>query len=125
MKKKITVIAVFSVLILSTLILFAAWLMQDLSYDMYSNNELDIGEGVFGLVLIIIGGSLVFYELDLFYTVYCFLIKPKTKAQSILNILSNLTLLTVLVRILTLTVFMGGFTLFDKVVASPSDLFVL
>ena len=78
MKKKITVIAVFSVLILSTLILFAAWLMQALSYDMYSNNELDIGEGVFGLVLIIIGGSLVFYELDLFYTVYCFLIKWNT-----------------------------------------------
>ena len=119
------VIAVFSALILSTLILFAVWVMQALSFDMYSNNEFDIGEGVVGLVIIIAGGIVVLYELDLFYSIYYFLIKPKTKAQSILNIFSNLTLIAALVRILTLTVFSDGLALFDKVVASPSDLFLI
>ena len=36
-----------------------------------------------------------FYELDLFYTVYYFLIKPKTIAKSIIVIFSNVTLLFV------------------------------
>ena len=42
-----------------------------------------------------VGGFIVFYELDLFYTVYYFFVKPKTKIKSILNILSNLTLLLI------------------------------
>jgi hypothetical protein len=59
----------------------------------------DIFEGV-GVVLsfvlvIMIGVFVVFYELDLFYTVYYFLIKPKTIAKSILNVLANASLLLV------------------------------
>jgi hypothetical protein len=42
-----------------------------------------------------VGGFVVFYEFDLFYTAYYFLIKPKTIAKSILNILSDLSLLLV------------------------------
>ena len=125
MKKKIIVITVFSISILITLILFASWVMQALSYDMYSNNEFDIGEGVFGFVLIIIGGIVVFYELDLFYTVYYFLIKTKTKIQSILNIIANLTLVVTIVRILTLSIFSDSLLLFDEVVVSPIDLFLI
>ena len=55
-------------------------------------NGVDIFES-FGAVLIaVVGGFVVFYELDLFYTTYYFFIKPKTIAKSILNVLSNLTL---------------------------------
>ena len=125
MKKKIIVITVFSISILTTLILFASWVMQALSYDMYSNNEFDIGEGVFGFVLIIIGGIVVFYELDLFYTVYYFLIKTKNKIQSILNIIANLTLVVAIVRILTLSIFSDSLLLFDEVIVSPIDLFLI
>ncbi|MBQ7025195.1 MAG: hypothetical protein IJN31_01190, partial [Peptococcaceae bacterium] len=47
----------------------------------------------FGAVLtLMVGGFIVFYEFDLFYTAYYFLIKPKTIAKSILNILANFTL---------------------------------
>ena len=44
-------------------------------------------------IIAVVGGFVVFYELDLFYTTYYFFIKPKTIAKSILNVLSNLTLL--------------------------------
>ncbi len=97
MKKKIIVIAAFSVLILITAIIFTSWIMQALGFDMYSNDEFDIGEGFFGLILTVFGGMVIFYELDLFYTVYYFLIKPKTKIKSILNILSNLSLLLAII----------------------------
>ena len=97
MKKKIIVTAAFSILILITVIVFSAWVMQALNYDMYSNNKFDIGEGVGALILMYVGGMVVFYELDLFYTIYYFLVKPKTKIKSILNILSNLSLILVFV----------------------------
>ena len=97
MKKKIIVTAAFSILILITVIVFSAWVMQALNYDMYSNNKFDIGEGVGALILMYVGGMVVCYELDLFYTIYYFLVKPKTKIKSILNILSNLSLILVFV----------------------------
>ena len=50
----------------------------------------------FGAVLtLMIGGFVVFYELDLFYTVDYFFVKPKTITKSILNILSNISLLLI------------------------------
>ena len=91
MKKKI-IICVFSILILITAIVFIIGAIQSYNYDMDPANGVDIFEG-FGAVLIaVVGGLVVFYELDLFYTAYYFLIKPKTKAKSILNILANFTL---------------------------------
>ena len=39
-----------------------------------------------------IGAFVIFYELDLFYTVYYFVVKPKSLTKSILNILANVTL---------------------------------
>jgi hypothetical protein len=50
-------------------------------------------EGMGAAMLIVLGGFVVFYELDLFYSVYYFFVRPKTIAKSILNILSNVSLL--------------------------------
>lgn len=63
------------------------------NYDMDPANGIDIMEGMGAAMLIGLGGFVVFYELDLFYTVYYFLVKPKTITKSILNILSNVSLL--------------------------------
>ena len=91
MKKKI-IIGVFSLLIVITAIVFIIGAISSYNYDMDPNNGVDILEG-FGAVLIaVVGGLVVFYELDLFYTVYYFLIKPKTIAKSVLNVFANLTL---------------------------------
>ena len=90
MKKKI-IICVFSILILITAIVFIVGAIQSYNYDMqYHSDDKLVG---FGAVLtLMVGGFVVFYELDLFYTTYYFLIKPKTIAKSILNILANFTL---------------------------------
>lgn len=94
MKKKI-IIGVFSLLILITAIFFIFSAISSYNYDMDPNNGVDIFEG-FGAVLIaVVGGFVVFYELDLFYTVYFFIIKPKTIAKSVLNVLANLTLVII------------------------------
>ena len=88
MKKKI-IICAFSALILITAIVFIVGAIQSYNYDMDPANGVDIFEG-FGAVLIaVVGGFVVFYELDLFYTTYYFFIKPKTIAKSILNVFSN------------------------------------
>ena len=92
MKKRI-IIVVFSLLILITAIVSIVGAISSYNYDMDPANGADIFEG-FGAVLIaVVGGFVVFYEFDLFYTTYYFFIKPKTIAKSILNVLSNLTLL--------------------------------
>ena len=94
MKKKILVF-VFLTIILITAILFIAAAIDSYNYDMNPANGVDILEGFGAVLAIMIGAFVVFYELDLFYTVYYFLIKPKTIAKSILNILANTSLLLV------------------------------
>ncbi len=94
MKKKI-IIGVFSLLILITAIFFVVGAIDSYNYDMNPANGVDILEGFGAVLTLMVGGFVVFYELDLFYTVYYFLVKPKTIAKSILNILSNLTLLLI------------------------------
>ena len=94
MKKKI-IIGVFSLLILITAIVSIIGAISSYNYDMDPANGVDIFEG-FGAVLIaVVGGFVVFYELDLFYTAFYFFLKPKIIAKSILNIVSNLTLLSI------------------------------
>lgn len=95
MKKKI-LIGVFLLLIFITAIVFIVGAVDSYNYDMDPANGIDIMEGMEAAFLILIGGFVVFYELDLFYTVYYFLIRPKTLIKSILVILSNLTLILVL-----------------------------
>ena len=90
MKKKI-IIGVFSLLILITAIIFIVGAISSYNYDI-TNHPDDKWLGFGAVLTLIVGGFIVFYELDLFYTVYYFLIKPKTIGKSILNILANLTL---------------------------------
>ena len=94
MKKKI-VICVFLTVILITTIFFITAAIDSYNYDMDPANGVDILEGFGAVLAIMIGAFVVFYELDLFYTVYYFLIKPKTIVKSILNILANMSLLLI------------------------------
>lgn len=91
MKKKI-VIGSFLTLILFTVIIFVFTAINAYSYEVTGH---DIMAGFGAGMLLMVGGFVVFYELDLFYTVYYFLIKPKTIAKSILHILSNITLVLI------------------------------
>ena len=91
MKKKI-VIGIFLLLIVATAILFLDGAIKSYRYDMDPENGVDIMRGFGAAILLVLGGYLVFYECDLFYTVYFFCFKPKTVVYSILNVLSNLSL---------------------------------
>lgn len=93
MKRKI-IIGAFLLLIVITAIVFIVWAIQSYSYDMQYHSD-DKLVGFDAVVTLIVGGFVIFYELDLFYTVYYFFIKPKTTAKSILNILSNVSLLLI------------------------------
>ena len=90
MKKKI-IIGVFSLLILITAIIFIVSAISSYNYDI-TNYPDDKWVGFGAVLTLMVGGLIVFYEFDLFYTAYYFLIKPKTIAKSILNIFANLTL---------------------------------
>ena len=94
MKKKI-IICIFLTIILITAIFFIAAAIDSYNYDMNPANGVDILEGFGAVLAIMIGAFVVFYELDLFYTVYYFLVKPKTTAKSILNIFANVSLLLI------------------------------
>jgi hypothetical protein len=94
-KKKIIVISIFLALIVMTSFVFLKGAIDSYRYDMDPANGIDIMEGMGAVMLLGLGGFVVFYELDLFYTVYYFFIRPKTITKSVLNIFSNLTLLTV------------------------------
>ncbi len=59
------------------------------------NNGVDMLEGFGAGLIIVVGGFVVFYELDLFYTTYYFFIMPKTITKSILNILANFSLVLI------------------------------
>ncbi len=94
MKKKILVGA-FLLLILLTAIVFVVAAVDSYNYDMDPANGVDMLEGVGAGMLLALGILAVFCELELFYTVYYFLIKPKTVTQTLLNIFSNVSLLLV------------------------------
>ena len=94
MKKKI-IVCIFLSLIVITVFVFIKGAVDSYNYDMDPANGVDIMEGFGAVLTIMLGGCVVFYELDLFYTVYYFLVKPKTITKSILNILSNLSLLLI------------------------------
>ena len=88
MKKKI-IIGIFLSLILITTIVFIVEAINTYNYEV-TNDDIMAG---FGAVMIaIVGSFVIFYELDLFYTVYYFFLKPKSATKSILNVISNLTL---------------------------------
>ena len=95
MKKKI-LIGAFGLLILITSIFFIAGAIKSYNYDMDPANHIDIMAGMGAVLLIFIGGLVVLCELDIFFTVYYFLVKPKTLRKSIFMIFSQLMLLIVI-----------------------------
>ena len=95
--KKIIIICAFSILILITAIAFIIGAIDSYNYDMDPNNGVDIFEGLGAVLITMVGGFVVFYELDLFYPTYYFFIKPKTKIKTILNILANFSLVLIFV----------------------------
>ena len=94
MKKKI-VKSVFLLLICVTAILFIVAAVRSYNYDMDPANGVDILEGFEALMLILIGGLVILCEIDIFFTVYYFVVKPKTAAKTIFVIFSQLMLLLV------------------------------
>ena len=94
MKKKI-VIAFFTVLILATAVLSVVFAVDSYLYDMDPANGVDLLEGLGAIFALILGGVAVWYECDLFYTVYYFVSGPKKKAKTVLNIISHLSLFLV------------------------------
>ena len=95
MKKKI-LIGAFLLLVFATAIFFAAAAVDSYHYDMDPANGVDILQGVGAAILIVLGGLIVLCEIDLFFTVYYFLIKPKTLSKSIFMIFSQLMILPVI-----------------------------
>lgn len=92
-KMKAIIICAFLLLILVTITCTVVFAVESYQYDMDPANGVDIMEGMEAAMILVLGGFAAFYEWDLFCTVYYFLGKPKTVARSILNILSNLSLL--------------------------------
>ena len=92
-RRKIIAICAFLLLILVTATAFLIAAIDSYNYDIA--NGVDIMEGMGAAFLIIIGGFVILCELDLFFTVYYFLVKPKTLLKSIFITLSQLMLLLV------------------------------
>ena len=82
-KKKMIIAAIFLALIILTAIYTVVSAVRSYQYDIDPANGVDILEGFDAVLTMMVGGFVVFYELDLFYTVYYFFIKPKTVAKSI------------------------------------------
>ena len=73
-RKKIIAICAFLLLILVTATAFLIAAIDSYNYDMDPANGVDIMEGMGAAFLIIIGGFVILCELDLFFTVYYFLV---------------------------------------------------
>ena len=95
--KKAIIICLFLALILITAVAFVCGAVESYQYDMDPQNGVDLLEGLGAAFLLIIGAFVVFYEFDLFYTVYYLFVKQRTITRSLLNILANLSLVLIFV----------------------------
>lgn len=93
--KKIIIYTFCLGLILCTVILPVAAAVSSYSYDI--NNSVDVFGGFGAAFYLMLGAFFVLYETDFFCTVHYFIFKPKTKLKTVLNILSNLSLLTLFI----------------------------
>ena len=91
--KKILIL-IFAVLIIATATVSVIVAISSYLYDMDPANGVDLLEGVGAAMILVVGGLAVFYEFDLFFTIYYFVAKPKTKVKTTLNILSHLCLIS-------------------------------
>ena len=94
--KKYILVGAFFLVVLITATVFIIAAVDSYNYDMDPANGVDILEGVGAGLLIICGGLVVLCELDIFFTIYYFVVKPKTLSKSIFMILSQLMLLIVI-----------------------------
>ena len=83
-------------LIAITSAVFIKGAIDSYNYDMDPANGIDIMEGMGAVLTLMVGGFFVFYELDLFYVVYYFFVKPKSTLKTAAVIISNASLLLVL-----------------------------
>lgn len=88
MKKKV-IIGVFLSLIFATVVAYITMAVGSYRYDMDPANGVDIMEGWGAFYISVSCFFVVLYELDLFYTVYYFAFRSRTKLKSLLNILGN------------------------------------
>ena len=94
--RKSIMIGVLAVLVLATVIGATVVALKFRNSDMDSVNGEDVPEVVDANGIMARGGLIVFCEMDLFCTVYYFLVKQKTLAKSMFMILSQLLLPIVL-----------------------------
>ena len=95
-KKKIIITSIFLVLIAITAIYTITSAVLSYRYHMSLDNpDLQKWAGMGAAFILMVGGFIVFYESDLFYTVYYFIIRPKTVLKSIIVVLSNFTLILI------------------------------
>lgn len=99
MKKKRILVCFFLALIALTAICTIVSAVRSYQFDRDPANGVDSMEGMGAAMLLVLGGFVILYELDLFYTVYYFLIKPKTPVRSVLNLFSNVSLLLVFISL--------------------------
>ena len=95
MKNKI-LIGAFLLLVLITAIAFIVAAVESYKYDMDLANGIDIMEGMGAAILIVLGGLVILCELDIFFTVYYLLVKPKTSARTVFMLFSQLMILIVI-----------------------------
>ena len=96
MKKKTLIILSFLLIILITAIVFIIAAVKSYNYDMDPANGVDIMEDFEAAMIIIVGGLFILCEIDLFFTVYYFLTKPKTLRKNLFMIISQLMILPVI-----------------------------
>ena len=89
MKKKI-IVSVFTFLIFATALFFVVPVIRDLLSSARPTEGIQRIAGAFGLVL---GGIVIFYELDLFYTVYSLVVKNPSPVRAVFLVLSHGALL--------------------------------
>lgn len=96
MKKKAILIGVFLLLMLATVI--SACILAEVAYrEEVANCTYELKYcGFPSLAILFYGALLTLYELDLLVTLYYFLFSQKKLARTILNVLSNLSLVLAL-----------------------------
>lgn len=93
MKKKL-VVGIFLGLIALTVIMAIAAAVWEYNYEVQYD---DILTGVGAIILLFVGGIAVFYEIDLFYTVYYLFFRQKTVVKTVMNVSADLLLLSSIV----------------------------
>lgn len=95
MKTKRIVSIAFCTLILVTMLVFAVSAIRTYRIET-ADPAVDILEDMGAAMVAIIGGAVVFFECDLFYTVRYLLFGQKRRAKTALVVVANVTLLLIL-----------------------------